>query len=262
MPKLVAIISDDSKEFLSRVSGLLRSYGFEAITVAKDGAKLVNAIEQYKPDVVLMDVIMSNLDAIGVMGKAKHLVSTTPHFMVMTSFDNVGVQRELMNAGASYLFIRPFDVDMLVERIIQLSGAKKLDNNVVHFAAHESPKIDLEVLVTEILHQIGVPAHIKGYHYLRESVMLAVNDSNIINSVTKLLYPAIAKRFETTTSRVERAIRHAIEVAWDRGDVDVLNSYFGYTIHNSRGKPTNSEFIAMIADKIRLKLRVSSNGSY
>lgn len=155
--------------------------------------------------------------------------------------------------GAVYYFLRPFDIEVLAERIVQFSGRKRGDNVTRITDARRGP--GLEVVITDIIHQIGVPAHIKGYHYLREAIMMAVNDPDIINSVTKQLYPAVAKHFSTTSSRVERAIRHAIEVAWDRGDVDTLNSYFGYTIHNLRGKPTNSEFIAMIADKMRLDKR-------
>lgn len=144
---------------------------------------------------------------------------------------------------------------MLVERIVQLSGMKQPEQLDRLASATSKSVPDLEMMVTEIIHQIGVPAHIKGYHYLRESIMLAVNEPDIINSITKQLYPTVAKKFSTTSSRVERAIRHAIEVAWDRGDVDILTSYFGYTIHNTKGKPTNSEFIAMIADKLRLRLK-------
>lgn len=148
--------------------------------------------------------------------------------------------------------LKPFELEDLVDRVIALSD--------FHAPAETSAKpnsTDLEVMITEVIHQIGVPAHIKGYHYLRESIRLSIEDPEMINSVTKLLYPTVAKTYNTTSSRVERAIRHAIEVAWDRGDVDTLNAYFGYTIHNSRGKPTNSEFIAMIADKLRLKLKAS-----
>ena len=145
----------------------------------------------------------------------------------------------------------------MAERIIQLSGCKKTTEPVKTVNKDIVTEPDLEIMVTEIIHQIGVPAHIKGYQYLREAIMLSVKDTEIINSVTKLLYPTVAKHFSTTSSRVERAIRHAIEVAWDRGDVDVLNSYFGFTIHNGRGKPTNSEFIAMIADKLRLRLKIA-----
>lgn len=155
-----------------------------------------------------------------------------------------------MQSGASYFTICPFNAEELAQRMLQFCA---------HSQSHEEEhQPTLEIQVTEILHQIGVPAHIKGYHYLRDSIMMAIETPDIINAVTKQLYPSVAKRYETTSSRVERAIRHAIEVAWDRGDVDILNSYFGYTIHNTRGKPTNSEFIAMISDKLRLHMKTAS----
>lgn len=161
-----------------------------------------------------------------------------------------------MAAGADYYFLKPFDLDILAERISQLTGWNTAGQENIRKVSSDVQG-NLEVVVSEIMHQIGVPAHIKGYQYLREAIILSINDSEMMNSVTKLLYPTVAKTFKTTPSRVERAIRHAIEVAWDRGDVDVLSSYFGYTIQNSRGKPTNSEFIAMISDKLRLRMKVS-----
>ena len=177
--------------------------------------------------------------------------------MVISGVDNQRFENEVLQAGADYYFLKPFDVQMLAERVAmmtswQLSGGK-MD---VPASPHISDS-ELEVLVSDIMRQIGVPAHIKGYQYLREAIILSIHDTEMMNSVTKVLYPTVAKRFSTTSSRVERAIRHAIEVAWDRGDVDVLSSYFGYTIQNSRGKPTNSEFIAMISDKMRLQLKIA-----
>ena len=161
-----------------------------------------------------------------------------------------------MSAGASYFVLRPFNVSELAQNIVRLVNNKNSQSTGLPVQGKtDKHEISLEVTVTEILHQIGVPAHIKGYHYLRDSIIMSVEKPEIINAVTKQLYPSVAKKYETTSSRVERAIRHAIEVAWDRGDVDVLNSYFGYTIHNGRGKPTNSEFIAMISDKLRLQMR-------
>jgi two-component system response regulator (stage 0 sporulation protein A) len=166
------------------------------------------------------------------------------------------LQKELIDAGADYYFLKPFDTNAMAERLIQLSGWKNERTPIV-VKDNVVTDTQLEIMITDIIHQIGVPAHIKGYHYLREAIVLSIKNSEIINSVTKLLYPTVAKKHGTTSSRVERAIRHAIEVAWDRGDIDVLNSYFGYTIQNERGKPTNSEFIAMISDKLRLKLKIS-----
>lgn len=178
--------------------------------------------------------------------------------MVLSGFDNMALQKEVMQSGARYYFLKPFDTEVLAERIVQLISSPEEERGksgkTVPFSSGGQ---DMELMVTEMIHQIGVPAHIKGYHYLRESILLSVKDPEVMNAVTKVLYPTVAKKFATTASRVERAIRHAIEVAWDRGDVDTLNAYFGYTIHNSRGKPTNSEFIAMLSDKLRLTLKVS-----
>ena len=254
--KIKVLIADDNKEFCAQCSALLRTYGYETVVAPKDGFRVVELVEENQPNIVLLDVFMPRLDAIGVMKTIRESqISVQPLFMMMSTFDNPVLERELLNSGASYYVLKPFDTDVLVERIVQISGYKKADILDLPGAGKLQP--DLEMMVTEIIHQIGVPAHIKGYHYLRESILLAVNNADIINSVTKQLYPTVAKKFGTTSSRVERAIRHAIEVAWDRGDVDILNSYFGYTIHNGRGKPTNSEFIAMIADKLRLRLKIS-----
>jgi two-component system response regulator (stage 0 sporulation protein A) len=200
-----------------------------------------------------MDVFMPHLDAIGVMKtiKADNSVKN-PMFFVVSSIDSSEIQSELMQNGAVYYFMKPVDAGRMAERCIEIRDARAkagMQNNSNAGAG----MMDLDRQVTKIIHQIGVPAHIKGYHYLRDSIIMAVNQPEIINSVTKQLYPMVAKRSNTTASRVERAIRHAIEVAWDRGDVDTLNFYFGYTIHNGRGKPTNSEFIAMISDNLRLE---------
>ena len=206
-----------------------------------------------------MDLFMPGLDAIGVIKGLKSLrLPKLPQIMVMSSYDKPNLEREVLLAGADYYFLKPFDADMMAERILSLSGKSHVEP-LQHTAAvpPAAPNSTLEMRVTDIIHQIGVPAHIKGYQYLRDAILLSIEDDEIINAVTKRLYPSVAKMHNTTSSRVERAIRHAIEVAWDRGDVDVLNSYFGYTIHNGRGKPTNSEFIAMIADKFRLQLKIS-----
>lgn len=255
--KLKVLIADDSTEFGQACGNILKSYAMDVNLTAKDGAKLLTDIKAYTPDVVLCDVFMPQLDALGVLSQVNTLdLKNKPMFMVMSSFDNPRLEKETLAAGASYYFLKPFDMDMMAERLIQLTGwSQEPLQTTSHSQSLLEP--DLELMVTEIIHQIGVPAHIKGYHYLREAIILAVQNADIINSITKQLYPTVAKKHQTTSSRVERAIRHAIEVAWDRGDVDVLNSYFGYTIHNGRGKPTNSEFIAMIADKLRLRLKIS-----
>ena len=255
--KLKIVIADDSTELGQSCSKALKSYGMDVILCQKDGQEVLSKIKSEKPDVVLADVFMPNLDIIGVLNSIKGFDSgEKPMIMAMSSFDNQRLEKETLDAGASYYFLKPFDINTMAERIIQLPGWK---NEISPVVVKDNVVTDpeLELMVTEIIHQIGVPAHIKGYHYLREAIILSVKNSDIINSVTKVLYPTVAKNHSTTSSRVERAIRHAIEVAWDRGDIDVLNSYFGYTIQNDRGKPTNSEFIAMISDKLRLRLKIS-----
>lgn len=254
--KLKIVIADESAELGQNCDKAFSAYGMNVVLCEKDGRAVLKKVKSEKPDIILTDVFMPNLDILGVMNSIKELeLKEKPMVMAMSSFNNERLEREILNAGVDYYFLRPFDINTMAERIIQLSGWKNeksplvVKNNVV-----TDPQ--LEMMITEIIHQIGVPAHIKGYHYLRESIILSVKNSDIVNSVTKLLYPTVAKTYSTTASRVERAIRHAIEVAWDRGDIDVLNSYFGYTIQNDRGKPTNSEFIAMISDKLRLKLKI------
>lgn len=252
MEKLLKLlISDDGSEWSRDTARTFQNAGFELIYAKKDGFQVVEKIEQEHPDIALIDLFMPSLDAIGVIHSARRsLEDRAPLFFVKSAFSSPTLEREIMQSGAAYFTICPFNAEELAERMLQ-------------FAAHSQAKDEerlptLEIQVTEILHQIGVPAHIKGYHYLRDSIIMAIETPDIINAVTKQLYPSVAKRYETTSSRVERAIRHAIEVAWDRGDVDILNSYFGYTIHNTRGKPTNSEFIAMISDKLRLQMKTAS----
>lgn len=251
------LIVESAGEYCAKCTALLRTYGFETVVSPKDGVKLAQMIQDHRPKVVLMDVFMPRLDAIGVMKTVKESgLDPLPRYMVTATYSSPMLESEIMSAGACYFFLMPFDVEMMVERVVKMASLEA-DGSAQTRVIENAP--DLELMVTEIIHQIGVPAHIKGYHYVRTSIMLSVQTPEIINSVTKLLYPSVAKQYDTTASRVERAIRHAIEVAWDRGDVDTLNSYFGYTIHNGRGKPTNSEFIAMIADKLRLRLKTSNN---
>lgn len=254
--KLKIVVADDSTELGQSCAKALRGYGMDVSLCEKDGLSVVEKVRSSHPDVVLADVFMPNLDILGVLENLKDMdEKEKPMVMAMSSFDNPRLEKETLDAGASYYFLKPFDVNTMAERIIRLSGWR---NEISPVVVRDNIVTDpeLEMMVTDIIHQIGVPAHIKGYHYLRESIVLSVKNSDIINSVTKTLYPTVAKKHSTTSSRVERAIRHAIEVAWDRGDLDVLNSYFGYTIQNERGKPTNSEFIAMISDKLRLRLKI------
>ncbi len=252
--KLKVLIADDVTEFGKSCAKILGSYGMDVAICRKDGRVLLEEVERQTPNVVIGDVFMPNMDMLSVLQSIKALrLEMPPMVLVISGFDNPQLETQLLQNGASYYFIKPFDVNILAERVLLLSGQ---DKNAVPATDGTPSDRELEFMITEILHQIGVPAHIKGYHYLRDSIMLAVKDTEYINAVTKLLYPTVAKQYKTTSSRVERAIRHAIEVAWDRGNVDVLDSYFGYTINNGRGKPTNSEFIAMISDKLRLRLKV------
>ena len=255
MGKLLKVmVAEEANEFGASCAAALRSNGFEVQLVPKDGTQVLRLARQNSPDVLVIDAFMPGLDAIGVLNGLSG-TEKRPLVAVTTANSNPRLQQEIIESGADYYFIKPFDMQIFAERIKQMTGAGHAgQDNILKMNGADN---SLEVTVSEIMHQIGVPAHIKGYQYLREAIILAVNDDEIMNSVTKLLYPTVAKTYKTTASRVERAIRHAIEVAWDRGDVDVLSSYFGYTIQNSRGKPTNSEFIAMISDKLRLKMKIS-----
>ena len=253
--RIKIMIAENSTEFSKECEKLLNSYGMEVMLIEKDGEVLNSAIVNYTPDVVLADVFMPHCDIMGVLDNINRMdISKKPKIFAMCSFDNQLLESQVLERGASYYFIRPFSVEILAKRIVQFTGfhSEALPSELANPVNYN----ELEVMITDIIHQIGVPAHIKGYHYLREAIILSINNPEIINSITKQLYPTVAKKFKTTPSRVERAIRHGIEVAWDRGNVDVLNSYFGYTIHIGRGKPTNSEFIAMIADKLRLKMKM------
>ncbi len=255
--QIKVLLVDNSEHFGVPCANIMRENGLVVETVEKDGKKAVDAICALHPDVVMLDFFLPRLDAIGVIKNtyAKSLAHV-PQFMVMSGFDNPNLEREAVLGGADYFILKPFDAAEMANRIRTLCGKTSHPDNK-NLRAVTADNNSLEMRVTEIIHQIGVPAHIKGYQYLRDAILMAIEDDDIINAVTKRLYPAVAKKHATTSSRVERAIRHAIEVAWDRGDVDVLNSYFGYTIHIGRGKPTNSEFIAMIADKFRLQLKIS-----
>lgn len=249
---LKVLLTGEGTEFGKNCSNVLRTYGCDVSLIQKDGRAVLSKISGDNFDVVVMDAFMANLDALGVINQISD-VASKPLIIIMSSTDNQRFEHEILSAGADYYFLKPLDINILAQRISQLSGWNKSEGNSLSTANTN----DLQVTVSEIMHQIGVPAHIKGYQYLREAIVLSINDREMMSSVTKVLYPTVAKMYSTTASRVERAIRHAIEVAWDRGDVDVLSSYFGYTIQNTRGKPTNSEFIAMISDKLRLRLKIS-----
>ena len=253
--RMKLLMTQEPAENMTETKETLAKYGIDTSACMKDGEEVIARIQNDRPDVVIMDLFMTHIDSIGVMRAVKkQKPEKLPMFVVYSSFDSPVLEREVMSAGATYFVLKPFNLNDLAENIVRLSKRQRQrTKGGIRQIGFDSNSLELKV--TEILHQIGVPAHIKGYHYLRDSIILSIEKPEIINAVTKQLYPTVAKKYDTTSSRVERAIRHAIEVAWDRGDVEVLNSYFGYTIQGSRGKPTNSEFIAMISDKLRLQMK-------
>ncbi len=235
--------------------------------IAKDGREALELIQQKQPDLVVLDIIMPHLDGLGVLEKLNGMdLDKMPRVIVLSAVGQDKITQQAITLGADYYVVKPFDMDIFTKRIREMFSTQDVETKrrsvstqVVQreAAATSRGPIDLETEITSIIHEIGVPAHIKGYMYLREAITMVVNDMELLSAVTKELYPSIAKKYNTTASRVERAIRHAIEVAWGRGQVDAINKLFGYTVHNEKGKPTNSEFIAIIADKLRLKNKVS-----
>ena len=251
------LIADESAEFRRQVRDQLIRSGYPLPDEAANGDEALQKIRRTHPDVVIVDLWLSKLDGIGLIRKIKEPSSTSerpPIAILVSLVSNTAAFIDATSAGADLCLLKPLNSASLVDHIAALTSSRRGDG--VRGDVRPDALPDIEAQVTKIIHQIGVPAHIKGYQYLRTAIMLTIADSEIINSVTKILYPTVAKKYQTTTSRVERAIRHAIEVAWDRGDVDTLNSYFGYTVQNNRGKPTNSELIAMIADHLRLKYKL------
>ena len=256
--KTKILIADEKSDFRRLTREKLIALGYRMIYEAKDGEEAMTLIDSEHPDIVLLDAWLSKVDTVQILrtvGARTMLPEQRPSFIVLSVVNNQNLFYEATEAGADYCMLKPLNYQTLGERMIRLISQKKNARNLASIPPTMGQ--DLETQVTKVIHQIGVPAHIKGYQYLRFAIIMTVNDNDVINSVTKILYPTVAKEFGTTSSRVERAIRHAIEVAWDRGDVDTLNSYFGYTIQQGRGKPTNSEFIAMIADNLRLSNRFS-----
>ena len=254
------MVCDENPDFRKLTKDYLRTVGYATVDEAGNGEEALTKIECLQPDIVIIDIWMSKMDTVSVLRGAKEegrRTGHTPSFIVTSQLNNSAMLTEVSEAGADYCVLKPLNYSGLAERIRRLVRQREMMSRRPELSDEERESIELETQVTKVIHQIGVPAHIKGYQYLRTAIMMTVNDNDIINSVTKILYPTVAKRYGTTSSRVERAIRHAIEVAWDRGDVDILNAYFGYTIQNNRGKPTNSEFIAMIADNLRLSNKLT-----
>ena len=244
-------IADSAEDFCSGLTAALqRADGFRVVGTAGDGEQAIRMIEEKKPDILVLDLMLAKKDGISVL-KAIANMEHKPITLATSAFLTEYVSTAAANLGVRYLMLKPCEMAALVERMEEIRGGESLRYPV----QRRNDKVSIETLVTNIIHEIGVPAHIKGYQYLREAIIIAVNDMDVINAITKVLYPEVAKNFGTTPSRVERAIRHAIEVAWDRGDLDTLQRFFGYTVSNTKGKPTNSEFIALIADKLQLQLK-------
>lgn len=245
------IIADNTEEFCSSLTAALqRAEGFQVLGTANDGEQAIRMVMERKPDVLVLDMMLAKRDGISVL-KAISSMDRRPVTLATSGFVTDYVASAAANLGARYLMLKPCDMSALVERLEEIRGGESQRRS----PHKRNDKTSIETLVTNIIHEIGVPAHIKGYQYLREAIIIAVGDMDVINAITKVLYPQVAKTFSTTPSRVERAIRHAIEVAWDRGDLDTLQRFFGYTVSNTKGKPTNSEFIALIADKLQLQLK-------
>ena len=270
--KITVLIADDNQEFSTTLATYLKNQeDMVVVGRAKDGNEALDMVSSLMPDVLLLDVIMPHLDGIGVLEQMNMIkLNKKPICIMLSAVGQDKVTQRAIELGAEYYVVKPFDIEVLIKRIKELRYYQPSTNRGSFIVKEtKSQYIDipqqidkksedgLEALVTNIIHEVGVPAHIKGYQYLREAIMMVVNDIDIINQITKQLYPDIAKKYHTTPSRVERAIRHAIEVAWGRGEPAVVENIFGYTVSASKGKPTNSEFIAMIADKLRLEIKTA-----
>lgn len=242
------LVADTNEEFRRNfVEGINGESDLCVVGQTGDGRELIRMVSAIEADVIVMDMVLTSMDGLEVLDELNKMPSP-PQVIILSSYIRGSIARAAAEKGAAYYITKPGRVSMVCERIRQVSAQEEPQLNM-------DDRIGLESSITAIIHDVGVPAHIKGYQYLREAILIAIQDMEVINAVTKVLYPEVAKRFNTTASRVERAIRHAIEVAWDRGDLETLQKYFGYTVSNAKGKPTNSEFIAMIADRLQLQLR-------
>ena len=261
MEQVNVAIADDNERILDLLEEIINmDKELHVVGKAKNGEEMCQIIRNKQPDVVLLDLIMPKMDGLTVMEKINQdkNVQKRPDFIVVTAVGQERITEDAFNRGANYYIMKPFNNEMLLNRIKTgrrpvRSCEKRNDER-----SSQVPYIregDLENRVTNLRHEIGIPAHIKGYHYLRDSIIMAVQDMDVLNAITKVLYPTVAKRYQTTSSRVERAIRHAIEVAWNRGKLDTLDELFGYTVSTGKGKPTNSEFVALIADTIQLEYK-------
>ena len=252
------LLADADLDFGKLLGDRLAAEGdMELVGIASDGLEALAMVKERAPDVLLLDLVLPRLDGLELLRRLPE-TGRRCGVIVLSGFINSAVVSECATRGVSYFVPKPCDMAALLERVRQIAGVPAAREPLEGIdcrpeARAERLDAELESAVTDIIHEIGVPAHIKGYQYLREAIILTIKDMDMINAVTKVLYPEVAKRYDTTPSRVERAIRHAIEVAWDRGDIEVLQKYFGYTVSNIKGKPTNSEFIAMIADSLTLR---------
>lgn len=244
------LIGDDSAEYGIRIASKLREYDIFAYTRKKDGNVIFDTVKNDNPDVLISDLSLPNLDAIALMNKVVDLSYVSTKFIITSPIQNSYIERQAIENGASYFLAEPYDIETLC--------------SVIKSVAHKSVSrecTDLEIVVTDIIHTIGIPAHIKGYHYLRTAIIEAAQDRSLLDCVTKQLYPHVAKKYNTTSSRVERAIRHAIELAWNRGNCESFSSFFGYNITSCQNKPTNSEFIALVTDNLRLQYKPALNAA-
>ncbi len=254
------IIADDNREFTQLLKEHLNNQeDMEVLGVAYNGNEVLQLLKEKTPDVLILDIIMPHLDGLGVLEQIQQLdLNPLPKIVMLTAFGQENITQRAVELGASYYILKPFDMDVLTERIRQMIGQATLSlTRVKHTIPVPSRLGNLDANITNVIHEIGVPAHIKGYLYLREAITMVYNEVDLLGAITKSLYPRIAKKFNTTPSRVERAIRHAIEVAWSRGNMDSIKNLFGYTINVTKAKPTNSEFIAMVADKLRIEHRMA-----
>ena len=265
--KIRVVIADDNAEFSKTLSEHLNNEeDMEVVGIAKDGTEAYDIILNKTPDVAILDVIMPHMDGLGILEKLNNSsIEKKPLCVMLSAVGQDKITQRSIALGAQYYMVKPFEISLLIQRIREFKyyqplpvkdTLNQIKSPYITITPEEvKTEKNLEALVTNIIHEVGVPAHIKGYQYLREAIMMVVNDIEVINQITKILYPTLASKFKTTSSRVERAIRHAIEVAWARGQIDTMDSIFGYTVNANKGKPTNSEFIAMIADKLRLELK-------
>lgn len=258
MAHLNVAIGDDNERILEILGDLVNNdKDLTLVGKANNGEEMYQIIKNKEPDVVLLDLIMPKMDGLSVMEEVSRNknIKKSPQFIIITAVGQEKITEDAFKKGASYYIMKPFQNETVLNRIKYIKQDVHHDSRVSSAIVNgkEAPKVNLEDRVTEMIHEIGIPAHIKGYHYLRDAIIMAVDDMDVLNAITKILYPTVAKRHQTTSSRVERAIRHAIEVAWNRGKIDILDKLFGYTISYGKGKPTNSEFIALVADTIRLE---------